>query len=55
MEDIKLDFTPEAILEIVNRAHEKGLGARGLKSVLEKGIVRSTQYELTRRIADAKA
>ena len=45
MEDIKLDFSPEAIVEIVDRAHEKGLGARGLKSVLEKALL-NIQYEL---------
>ena len=45
MEDIKLDFSPDAIVEIVDRAYEKGLGARGLKSVLEKALL-NTQYEL---------
>ena len=45
MEDIKLEISPEAIDYIVDEAHGKKLGARGLKTMLEKGIL-ETQYEL---------
>ena len=39
MEDIKLEISPEAIDYIVDEAHGKKLGARGLKTMLEKGIL----------------
>ena len=45
MEGIKLEISPEAIDYIVEEAHGKKLGARGLKTMLEKGIL-ETQYEL---------
>ena len=45
MEDIKLEISPEAVDYIVDEAHGKKLGARGLKTILEKGIL-LTQYEL---------
>jgi len=45
MEDIELDITDDAINYIVEYASGKKLGARGLKSMLEKGML-SIQYEL---------
>jgi len=45
MEDIDLEITDDAVDYIVDYASKKKLGARGLKSILEKGIL-SIQYEL---------
>lgn len=45
MEDIELEFTKEAIDEIVKRTQERKTGARGLKSVIEE-IMLDVMYEL---------
>lgn len=45
MENVDLEFSDEAIEYIVEQASEKKLGARGLKTVLEGGIL-NTQYDL---------
>lgn len=45
MENVKLQFTEEAIQEIANKAIERQTGARGLRSILED-ILLSTMYEL---------
>ena len=45
MEHVDLIITDDAIDYIVDEAHEKKLGARGLKSVLEKGLL-EIQYDL---------
>ena len=45
MESVGLEFTPDAIEYIVTEAHGKDLGARGLKTILEKGVL-NIQYEL---------
>ena len=45
MENVDLEFSDDAIDYIVEQASEKKLGARGLKTVLEGGIL-NTQYDL---------
>jgi ATP-dependent Clp protease ATP-binding subunit ClpX len=45
MENVDLEFSDDAIDYIVEQATEKKLGARGLKTVLEGGIL-NTQYDL---------
>jgi len=45
LEDIKLEFTDDAIDCVAKEALEKDIGARGLRSVLEK-ILLQLQYEL---------
>jgi len=45
MESVDLEFTPDAIEHIVSEAHSKELGARGLKTIMEKGVL-NIQYEL---------
>jgi len=45
MEEAELEFTPEAIRTIAERAHEKDTGARGLRSVVED-VMLDIMYEL---------
>ena len=45
MENVDLIITEDAIDYVVDEAHQKKLGARGLKSVLEKGLL-EIQYDL---------
>jgi ATP-dependent Clp protease ATP-binding subunit ClpX len=45
MEESKLSFTDEALLAIASRAHEKGTGARGLRSIIES-VMLDIMYEL---------
>ncbi len=45
MEDIKLEFTPEALDYIVQKAMENKLGARGLRSICES-IITDAMFEL---------
>lgn len=45
MENIELEFSSDAVDYIVEQASLKKLGARGLKTVLENGIL-NTQYDL---------
>jgi len=45
MEGVKLSFTDTAIREIAKIAHEKGTGARGLRSILEH-IMLDVMYEV---------
>ncbi|MFD2519527.1 ATP-dependent Clp protease ATP-binding subunit ClpX [Emticicia soli] len=45
MEDVKLEFTPEVLEYIVDRAMEFKLGARGLRSICE-AIMTDIMYEL---------
>ncbi|MGC8765942.1 MAG: ATP-dependent Clp protease ATP-binding subunit ClpX [Brevinematia bacterium] len=45
LEDVKLEFTEDAIEEIVNRALERKTGARGLRAVMEE-IMLDVMYEL---------
>ncbi len=44
-ENVELDFSDEAILEIAKKAIKKKTGARGLRSILE-GILLKTMFEL---------
>ena len=48
-DDIELEFTPDAIELIVNRALENKLGARGLSVILED-ILLESMYEIPSRI-----
>lgn len=45
MENVSLEFTEDALLEIARRAIERKIGARGLRSILED-ILLHTMYEL---------
>ena len=36
--NVELDFTDEALTEIASKAYERGTGARGLKSIVEKAL-----------------
>ena len=36
MEGVELEFTPEALQELAVQAHQKGTGARALRSLIEK-------------------
>ena len=45
MDGIRMEFTNEALAKIADEALEKKLGARGLKSVMER-IVKNAMYEL---------
>jgi ATP-dependent Clp protease ATP-binding subunit ClpX len=39
MEEVELEFTPDAILETAKRALERRTGARGLRSILENALL----------------
>lgn len=45
LDGIELEFNDEALEEIANMAEEKGVGARGLRGIIEK-IMLPLQYEL---------
>jgi len=45
MEEAELEFTPEALRAVAERAHEKDTGARGLRSVVED-VMLDIMYEL---------
>ncbi len=45
MENCRLEFTPEAMRAIAQRALEKGTGARGLRSIVEEAML-DIMYEL---------
>ena len=45
MEDVKLDFTDDALIAIAKKAIERKTGARGLRSILE-GILLDSMYDL---------
>ena len=44
-ENVDLDFTDEALMEIAREALERGTGARGLRGVLER-LLRKSMYEI---------
>ena len=44
-EEVKLEFTPEALAAIARQAIARGTGARGLRGVME-GLLRKAMYEL---------
>ena len=48
MEDIDLEFTPEAMRAIARQAVERGTGARGLRSITEK-VMLDLMYDLPGR------
>jgi ATP-dependent Clp protease ATP-binding subunit ClpX len=45
LENVELEFTPEALKEVARLAIERKTGARGLRSVIERKLI-STQYHL---------
>ena len=45
IEGVKLNFTPDALVEIVEKAIERKTGARALRSILEKSML-DVMYEL---------
>ncbi|MCJ8168030.1 ATP-dependent Clp protease ATP-binding subunit ClpX [Atopomonas sediminilitoris] len=45
MEDVELEFRPDALVAIAHRALERKTGARGLRSIME-GILLDTMYEI---------
>jgi ATP-dependent Clp protease ATP-binding subunit ClpX len=45
MEESELSFTDDALLAIARRAHEKGTGARGLRSIIES-VMLDIMFEL---------
>ena len=48
MDGVELSFTDDALRRIVEKAMAKGLGARGLRSVLERVMV-DLMYEIPDR------
>jgi len=48
LDGVDLEFTKEALVEIATMAEEKGVGARGLRGIIEK-IMLPLQYELPAR------
>jgi ATP-dependent Clp protease ATP-binding subunit ClpX len=45
MEEVELEFRPEALRSVARRAMERKTGARGLRSILE-GVLLGTMYDL---------
>lgn len=45
LDDVSLEFTPEALQEIANLAIEREIGARGLRSILEE-VMLDIMYEI---------
>ena len=45
MEDVELQFTPDALRELACQAHKKGTGARALRSLLEK-LMLDVMYDI---------
>ena len=45
LDNVKLNFDKEAIKEIAKEANEKGLGARGLRSIIER-VMKEVMYEV---------
>lgn len=45
MEDVELEFTPEALRAVAQRAIKRKTGARGLRSIIE-GILLNTMFEV---------
>jgi len=48
MEDVELEFTPEALSALADQALRRGTGARGLRSILEE-VLLTTMYDLPGR------
>ena len=53
MDDVELEFTPEALKAVANRAIERNTGARGLRSILEETMT-NLMYTLPSRDDVAK-
>ena len=45
MEDVEMEFRPEALLAIAKKALKRKTGARGLRTILEQ-VLLDTMYEL---------
>ena len=59
MNNVKLEFTPDALTELANMAEKKGTGARGLRSLME-ALMTDVMYQLpspdvTSCVIDGKA
>ena len=39
-DDVKLEFQPEALAAAADKAHERGIGARGLRAVMEEALTK---------------
>ena len=48
MDHVKLSFTDEAVAEIAHEAFARKIGARGLKSIIEKALT-ETMYDIPSR------
>lgn len=48
LDDVQLDFTDEAITEIAAKALERGIGARGLRAIIEE-LLLDTMFEVPSR------
>src|SRR5205085_11123091 len=48
LEDVRLNFEPEALRAVAKRALERGAGARGLRAILEK-VMTDIMFELPGR------
>ena len=53
MDNVELEFTPEALKAVANRAIERNTGARGLRSILEETMT-NLMYTLPSRDDVAK-
>lgn len=45
LDDVKLEFTPDALTEVAHQAVERKTGARGLRSIMEKAMM-DLMYEI---------
>ena len=48
LDDVQLEFTPEAIDSIADRAMERGTGARGLRAIIEE-VLLHVMYDVPSR------
>ena len=53
MEDVDIEFTPEALKAIAHQAIERKMGARGLRSIIE-ALLLDTMFEIPSRTDVAK-
>ena len=48
MEEVELEFTPDALQSVADQALRRGTGARGLRAILEE-VLLNTMYDLPGR------
>jgi ATP-dependent Clp protease ATP-binding subunit ClpX len=53
LDDVELEFTPEALDEIADQALARGTGARGLRAILEE-VLLHVMYDVPSRTDVAK-